>query len=189
MLFSPATIVKWIFYVVHNRSLNRNTSVKFVRESNLTNSLIKTLKGGGIKKLIELDSYKDVSFHREVGTSSYVADICISTANLSEFNNKKASFVAIEVKISDWENGLYQAWRYNSFAEKSFLAIYKPFAERVNINEFTNNNIGLIVFDENNIQVLHNPKSNKFKNETYEANVRKKIWGNLFNVQSISPAY
>ncbi len=162
-----------------------------MREAELTTFLVQNLQRDGIKKLMNLNSSPDIRFHREVGNSAFVADICISinSCDEEEFNNRKVRFVAIEVKISDWENGLYQAWRYNNFAEKSFLAIYKPYAERVNLEEFVNNNVGLIIFDENSFDVVRRPKTNKFRSNTYEMGVRKKMWGTcLSNAQSVCPA-
>ena len=162
-----------------------------MRETELTTFLVKNLQKDGIRKLMNLTSSQDIRLHREVGNSAFVADICVSVSahNEKEFNNRKVRFVAIEVKISDWENGLYQAWRYNNFADKSFLAIYKPYLDRVNLDECINNNVGLIVFDENSFDVIQRPKTNKFRQNTYEAGVRERIWNNcLTNAQSVCPA-
>ncbi len=162
-----------------------------MREAELTTFLVQNLQRDGIRNLMNLKSSPDIRLHREVGNSAFVADICISISSGSEeeFNNRTVKFLAIEVKIRDWENGLYQAWRYNNFAEKSFLAIYKPFAERVNLEEFANNNVGLIIFDENSFDVVIRPKTNKFRSNTYESGVRERMWGTcLSNTQSVCPA-
>jgi len=161
-----------------------------MRESELTTFLVRSLQGGGVKKLMNLNSSQEVQLHREVGNSAYIADICISSTpqNKKRFDNQKVRFVAIEVKISDWENGLYQAWRYHGFAEKSFLAIYKPFADKVKMKECINNNVGLIIFDEKDFKVAYSPKTSRFRKDTYEAKVREKIWSNLPNTQYVCPA-
>ena len=161
-------------------------------EAQLTSFLFQNLQDGGVKKLVNTNAFKQVRMDREVGNSAYIADICIAANSHSgkcEFNSQKVRIIAIEVKISDWENGLYQAWRYNNFAEKSFLAIYKPYAHKVKIEEFEDNNVGLIVFDETTVSIVRQPKINRFRNNTYEMEVREKIWDNLSNTQSILPAF
>jgi len=160
-------------------------------EAKLTNFLVENLRKGGAKKLAGLHSSQNIQLHREIGNSAFITDICISINADKEnnFDNRKIKFIAIEVKISDWENGLYQAWRYNNFAEKSFLAIYRPYSGKVNVNEFVNNNVGLIIFDESGFDIIHQPKTNRFRQNTYEAGVREKIWSNcLSNAQSVCPA-
>lgn len=161
-------------------------------ESQLTKLLFQNLQGDRIRKLLGLSHSRNVRFHREVGNSAYIADICISINSDSnsnkDFDNHEVSFIAIEVKISDWENGLYQAWRYNNFAEKSFLAIYKPHAAKIRLEEFEENNIGLIVFDEDQVDVRYQPKKNIFRDNTYQAQAREKIWNDLSNTQSVCPA-
>lgn len=81
--------------------------------------------------------------------------------------------------------GLYQAWRYNSFAEKSYLAIYKKYANGIDINLFRQYNVGLIVFDEENITVLNKPRNNKFNPNTYSGELREKLWAKLTAVERI----
>jgi hypothetical protein len=161
-----------------------------MKEYELTTFLFHNLQHKGIKKLINLTSSQDIRFHREIGNSAFVTDICISIGDHNEkkFNNKKVKFIAIEIKISDWKNGLYQAWRYNNFAEKSFLAIYRPYFNRVDLDKCISNNIGLIVFDEESFDVIHRPKNNKFRQESYGAMVREKIWNTCSSFQNICPA-
>ena len=161
-------------------------------ESQLVKTLLRNLQRRKTKKLLGLASSQDIQFHREVGGSAFLADICISIRpqkKVRNIHNSDVSFIAIEVKISDWQNGLYQAWRYNNFAEKSYLAIYKPYAAKVKLEEFENNNIGLIIFDEKNVDIEYQPRTNIFKKNTYQSDVRGKIWQNLLNSQSICPAF
>ncbi|MFA5124465.1 MAG: hypothetical protein WC473_01380 [Patescibacteria group bacterium] len=164
-----------------------------LREYVLTSQLIKTLQEGGITKIIRSRRGKNIEMRREVGNNSFIADILISSFPQkmvqNDFNTKQTKFIAIEVKISDWKQGLYQAWRYCSFAEKSYLALYKDYAKNADISLFKKHNVGLIVFDENTIKVLHHPTSNNFSsNKVYEVNLREKIWRRSLSIQSIQPA-
>lgn len=128
----------------------------------LTDFLVKNLKKGDINKLVR-SSNKKIKFQREVGNGSFRADIFISLENLNSRYNSKINFVAIEVKIKDWKQGLYQAYRYNSFAEKSYLALYEKYCTGVDIDLFKQYNVGLISFNETGIKILNKPKTNHLR--------------------------
>ena len=66
--------------------------------------------------------------------------------------------IAIEAKLSNWNRGLYQAYRYRQFANKSYLALYSKFIHRAlaNKEEFIKFNVGLI-------EVISNSKNGKIK--------------------------
>ena len=159
-------------------------------ESELTKVLIKNLqKKEELKKIDRQFKNKKVEFRREIGNSSFRADIFITLQKGVQFNPSKldnTNFIAIEVKIKDWRQGFYQAWRYNSFAEKSYLAIYKKYSKNIDVSLFIDNNIGLIVFDENEINVVNHPKQRTFKkHDSYSISLRKKIWNSLPSVERI----
>ena len=164
-----------------------------LREHELTSRLLEILQQGEIVKIIKKTRGKNIEMKREVGNNSFFTDILIALSlkkiNSNSFDTKQMKFFAIEVKISDWRQGLYQAWRYRSFAEKSYLALYKKYAKNVDLDLFRKHNVGLIIFDENTIRVLHNPTLNKFKNDnSYEAKLREKIWQRSLSIQSVQPA-
>lgn len=138
----------------------------------LTNFLVANLKNGEINKIIRPKG-KRVTVQREIGNGSFRADIFISLQNTNPKYHQKFNFVAIEVKIKDWQQGLYQAYRYNSFAEKSYLALYEKYCRDVDISLFKKNNVGLISFNENGITVLNKPKTNKFTMEKHSLELRK----------------
>jgi len=163
-----------------------------LREYKLTSQLLKTLQQGELSKIIKKTKGKNIEMKREVGNNSFFADILIALSSKKirsgVFDAKQTKFFAIEVKISDWRQGLYQAWRYCSFAEKSYLALYKKYAKNVDIDLFKKHNVGLIIFDENTIQVLYNPTLNRFKNDnSYEAKLREKIWQRSLSIQAVQP--
>lgn len=162
-----------------------------MKEDLLTGMLVEQLQNGGIKKLTRL--HRNAEFRREHGDSSFRTDIFIAlskdNASTSEFDRNAVNFIAIEVKIKDWKQGLYQAWKYNTFAEKSFLALYKKYASNVDISMFQQYNVGLISFDENSIEVLNIPKNNKFQAKTYSDDLRIKLWHRLSAMKSVQPAF
>lgn len=165
-----------------------------LRENILTSQLINSLQNGKIKKILRSSviSTKNIEFRREVGNNSFFADILISLYSQKipkrYLSSQKTKFIAIEVKISDWKQGLYQAWRYYSFAEKSYLALYKDYADKVDINEFKKYNVGLIIFDEKNVEIPFHPvKVNILKNQ-YRLEVKETIWRRSLAIESIQPA-
>lgn len=167
-----------------------------LNEYALTSHLLNTLQQGGVFQIAKIRSKqgkKKIELRREVGNNSFFADILISLSPKEEgvviFDTKKTRFIAIEVKVSNWKQGLYQAWRYCSFAEKSYLALYKEFAKNVDIGLFKKHNVGLIVFDEKTIQVLHHPTAGNFQgNNVYEIKLREKIWQRSLAIKSVQPA-
>jgi len=143
-------------------------------ENVLTSFLIENLKNGGLCKIAKLQG-KKVTVQREIGDGSFRADIFISLKNLKN----RYDLVAIEVKIKDWQQGLYQAYRYKSFAEKSYLAIYEKYCIGIDISLFKKNNVGLISFNENEIKVLNQPKVNKFIKESHSYELRQTLFKQL----------
>lgn len=53
--------------------------------------------------------------------------------------------ISIEAKLFDWKGGFYQALRYKAYSHKSYLAISKEFAHRVDRDLLKKHNIGLII--------------------------------------------
>ena len=161
-------------------------------EATLTQILIENLRRKDELNKIARAGNRRVEMRREIGNTSFRADIFISLQKDAELTAKElergTSFIAIEVKIKDWRQGLYQAWRYNSFAEKSYLAIYKPYAKNVDVSQFVEYNVGLIVFDEESIAILNQPKKQTFrKDNVYSTTLREKIWQSLPAVKSVQP--
>jgi len=144
----------------------------------LTNFLVANLESGDINKIASPKGKRFI-IQREIGNGSFRADIFISLQNLNPKYRPKFNFVAIEVKIKDWQQGLYQAYRYNSFAEKSYLALYERYCQDVDIELFKKYNVGLISFDEAGITVLNKPKTNKFTTEKHSFELRKYLEGKI----------
>lgn len=60
--------------------------------------------------------------------------------------------IAIEAKLKDWKRGSLQAYRYKSFAHKSYLVVPNEIESLVEKTFFKKNNIGLIFFNYKNKQ-------------------------------------
>lgn len=150
-----------------------------MNENLLTKILVENLESGQVKKIVKNKiNNSSINYYREIGDGSFRADIFIT---LTKKLKKKTDLIAIEVKIKDWKQGLYQAWRYNSFAEKSFLAIYKKFSKGIDIKMFEEYNVGLIIFDEKNIVVKNIPKNNSFKEQSYSIKLRNNLLSKTCN--------
>jgi hypothetical protein len=159
------------------------------KEYVLTSILVEQLRHGEIKKLTR--AHTQAEYRREIGDNTFRADIFISLTkgNAASTLSRKVSFIAIEVKIKDWKQGLYQAWRYNAFAEKSYLALYRKHAHNFDIELFRQYNVGLIIFDETGIEVRNTPKHNKFAQEPYSMELRARLRSKMLSVESIQPAF
>ncbi|MDP3488022.1 MAG: hypothetical protein Q8S19_08855, partial [Bacillota bacterium] len=153
-----------------------------MNEDKLTGILVEQLRHGGIRKLTRAN--KQAEFTRELGDNSFRTDIFITlskdgVAGTQKYDRKDVHFIAIEVKIKDWKQGLYQAWKYNAFAEKSYLALYKKYAKNLDIELFRTCNVGLIIFDETSVSVMNVPKKNKFADDTYSSGLKETLWSKL----------
>lgn len=69
--------------------------------------------------------------------------------------------IAIEAKVSNWRRGLYQAYRYRQYADKSYLALDANHIEPAwkHISEFKDANVGLIRVDVSSdiIDIMYSP--------------------------------
>lgn len=67
--------------------------------------------------------------------------------------------ISIEVKLKDWKNGILQAKRYLRFSDYSYLAILEQYQKNIDLNEFKEAGIGLIVVGDEIRQVIKPKKS------------------------------
>lgn len=77
-----------------------------------------------------------------------------------DYENGLKDVVAIEAKLKDWKRGLYQAYRYRSYADRSYLAVYTKYinAPLKNMEQFRKYNVGLIEVGEDGVKVHFEPK-------------------------------
>lgn len=103
--------------------------------------------------------------------------------SLSEFkiaNSYKIGLkevIAIEVKLSNWKRGLYQAYRYRQYANKSYLALHSKYVHRALANEgdFIRSNVGLIEVNDKSIKILIEPKRESSKENIFSALVYERL--------------
>lgn len=92
--------------------------------------------------------------------------------------------VAIEAKLSNWQRGLYQAYRYRQYATESYLALYTQYINRAlsHKEEFVRANVGLIEVGDQFINILVKPKKETAKQNLYSAIVYENLLGtkNIF---------
>lgn len=65
--------------------------------------------------------------------------------------------IMVELKLSDWRSGLHQAIRNKFYSHKSFLAIDIDYLSRVNLQDFVDNKVGLLVVNSEEIEIIYNP--------------------------------
>lgn len=85
--------------------------------------------------------------------------------------------IAIEAKLRNWQRGLYQAYRYQHYANKSYLALHSKYVHRAFANKenFVRSNVGLIEVTEKSVRILIEPKRESFKENIYSALVYERI--------------
>jgi len=65
--------------------------------------------------------------------------------------------VSIEAKIKDWKGGLFQAQRYLSFSDYSYVAIPEMAIDKVDQSRFSDSGIGLLAVSEESIYEVVKP--------------------------------
>jgi len=138
-----------LIYLVMNYLNRRNKKIQveqFYKDTFLTKKkalgLIQLLlNSGNIEKL------DDNSFIVKEKYSSPIKDI-----------------ISIEAKLYDWKNGVFQALRYKTYSNKSYLAISEEFAHRVDFNFLKENNIGLMTVAPSKVDIVISPKKEKPSN-------------------------
>jgi hypothetical protein len=75
-------------------------------------------------------------------------------------DNPIKKIIAIEAKLTDYKNGLIQAKRYQYFADECYVAILKDAYEKIELQEYEDSNIGLIICDAKSgeIELKTSPK-------------------------------
>lgn len=76
----------------------------------------------------------------------------------SAFTPSTGEIFAIEAKLKDWKNGLFQALRYKQFAHRTYLAIDESYIHRVNLMVFKQNNVGVIAVSDAEARIVFSPR-------------------------------
>lgn len=79
--------------------------------------------------------------------------------------------IAIEAKLENWQRGLYQAYRYKSFANQSYLALHTKHIHNAigNLELFKRRNVGLIEVKKDSIEIIHSPIRENLQNNIFSA--------------------
>ena len=88
--------------------------------------------------------------------------------------------ISIEAKLFDWKGGFYQALRYKAYSHKSYLAISKEFAHRVDRNLLEEHNVGLIIVSPEKIDISIKVINEKPSNSIAHAYLSEKMAHTLF---------
>jgi hypothetical protein len=88
--------------------------------------------------------------------------------------------ISIEAKLFDWKSGFYQALRYKAYSHKSYLAISKEFAHRVDRNLLKEHNIGLIIVSPEKIDFSIKITNEKPLNTVAHAYLSEKMASTIF---------
>ncbi len=156
-----------------------------MNEDFLRNDLLRNLQKGWVKKIAPLRSGQKVKFGKEIGNNSFRTDILLTFAVKNHNKDLCKRFVAIEVKIKDWKQGLYQAVQYKTFAERSYLALYEDYAEGVDLGMFQKYNVGLIIFNKDEISVKYTPHNDRTYMKDYSTELRSYLWDKLTLEKSV----
>lgn len=99
----------------------------------------------------------------------------------NNYKNGLGEVVAIEAKLKDWKRGMFQAYRYRSYADKSFLAVYTKSinAPLKNISQFKKFNVGLIEVGDDFVKVHYRPK----KEQQSDQFIKAIAYENLLSLQ------
>lgn len=90
--------------------------------------------------------------------------------------------IAIEAKLYNWRRGVIQAIRYNSFADKSYLAIPKMYSHRVDEKYLEKYGIGLFVWDEEGLEEVITPTKDNLRLKKFKKNyVAEHFWEEVSN--------
>ncbi len=101
-----------------------------------------------------------------------------------KFFKKKIDFVfldenenlhAIELKVKDWKNALYQLDTNQLFAKYCYLGIWHSFLHLVPKKLLKEYGIGLLSISKNNVEILLKPKKSSILNEDFTKLIKKEI--------------
>ncbi len=109
-------------------------------------------------KNVILRLYKKQGLLDEIDKDVYV--------RVAELDESDFFLIAVEAKLSKWNQALTQAAFYKKFADYSFVALYEKSIGNVDQRLFKQKNIGLVSIDDNmNFDVIIKPK---FNNQYYK---------------------
>lgn len=181
-LSSGFGIADVVFYSLNKKILTKriNNNISPISSFEIINILTKlnSLNTNKISLTFIQDSFPKLKKKREIISYLIEKGFLILDSKKNNIyklgNNYKIGLqevVAIEAKLSNWKRGLYQAYRYKEYANKSYLAIHSQYIHRAikNINDFKRYNVGLVEVKKNDIEIIYEPLREELKENIYSA--------------------
>jgi len=100
---------------------------------------------------IRLKEYSDAGFIKKLTKGHYRV--------IREYKVITDTIIAIEAKLKNWKQALYQAMRYQRFSNKSYVLLDRKHVKPAlkNIHVFKKKNIGLLSMNDEDYIIHHNP--------------------------------
>lgn len=159
-----------VFYTLNDETIKKrvNDTNRTIAESHLLRALVE-LSGKKPGSTVGITTMQRWSSRLKNDTLQYLLERgYLIEENISgkarykvgrKYENGIKESVAVEAKIKDWKRGLYQAYRYKRYADKSYLAVYSPYINPPlkNLDKFKKYNVGLIEVTDHNVRVHFHP--------------------------------
>lgn len=167
------------YYDISENTVNKR---KQLTKSKIKNKkLIEILLKIKNKKIISVNYLNNITNHLNCSTQKKIIDYLLKNKIILKEKNREYycinknysphinKSVAVEVKLKNWKRALFQAYRYNFVADKSFVVIPEEYSRQAveNILYFKKYNVGLITVTNTGINPIFIPRKNpkKYKNE------------------------
>ncbi len=157
-----------VFYTLDESAINSRLSDNHrpIDETNILRILL-GLKSVGADETVSITTLKQWMPSLKNDVLSYLVDNgYLLQDEASEtykpgvrYHNGLRQSVAIEAKLKDWKRGLFQAYRYRRYADKSYLAVYSKHINPPlkNIDQFKKYNVGLIEVTDETLHIHFHP--------------------------------
>jgi len=91
------------------------------------------------------------------------------------FLDEKENLHAVELKVKDWKNALYQLDTNQLFAKYCYLGIWHSYSYLVPKKILKKYGIGFISISKSNIEILVKPKKSSIVNEDFSKLIKNEI--------------
>ena len=124
---------------------------EFIRENNISS----------LSEAIEMSYLPKTSMRRYINALSEKHILSVSNSKITIIKKinwtEVGTNVSIEVKVKNWKAGLFQAQRYLSFSDYSYLAIAEKYLKNVDLYKFINTGVGLLSVSQEEIREIVKP--------------------------------
>lgn len=140
----------------------------FVSELSLSNQV---LNSHFISEFVDAHVYPTIAMIEPKGLFG-IPDLVVANINDSKDEPCILKTYAFEMKLSNWQRALVQAYKYQAFVNLSFVIMDKAFVDRAlkQIDKFRLSNIGLISVDQKGFFCVHHFPNNEDPYSTVQKN-------------------